>query len=134
MRSRPDFYWFLVHIGTAFWKFLIYLGPPHVYVVMLVSRFLFEWLLGLESGCPGSENSTFCNRSLAKVDFRRSWHSHDSRVHFFHDFDSFGPVFMTFVVLETGSKFDDFSKSPWIHPDPATILVEGNALVFGPRF
>ena len=49
---------------------------------MLVSRFLFLMIFGSESGCLGLENQAFGKGGIAKINFRRNWISHDSRVHF----------------------------------------------------
>ena len=45
----------LLDLGIPFWKFFGYLGQK-MYIFMLVSRRLFQWLLGCKSGCPGLEN------------------------------------------------------------------------------
>ena len=38
---------------------------------------------------------------------------------------------MTLDALETGLRFNDFSRLPGGPPDPAPFLVEGNGVLFG---
>ena len=47
-----------------------------------ISRLLFLMFFGSESGCVGLENQEFGKGRIAKINFRRSWISHDSRVNF----------------------------------------------------
>ena len=51
-------------------------------IFMLVSKLLLLMVFGCESACSGLEKFGFCNGGIAKVNFRRSWNSHDSMIHF----------------------------------------------------
>ena len=51
-------------------------------MLMLASRFLLLIIFGSESGCLGLKNQAFGIGSIPKINFRRSWISHDSRVYF----------------------------------------------------
>ena len=66
-------------------------------------------IFGSEAGCLGLENQAFDKEGIAKINFCRNWISHDSRVNFSWFWVALGPIFMNFVALETGLKFDDFS-------------------------
>ena len=83
---------------------------------MLVSRFLFLMSLGSGSGCLGLENQKSGKGAIAKIIFRRSCIPHDSRVHFSWFWVCLVPIFMTFVALETGLKFED--SSCWFRGHP----------------
>ena len=76
---------------------------------MLVSIFVLM-TCEHESGCLGLENQAFGIRDIAKKNFRRSRISNESRIHFSCFWVALGFIFMTFDGLETGSKFDDFSR------------------------
>ena len=67
-------------------------------------------IFGFESGCLGLDNQAFGKGGIAKISFCRNWISHDSRLNFSRFRVALGPVFMTFVALETGLKFDEFSR------------------------
>ena len=58
--------------------------------VVLGSRVLFLMILGFQFGSLGLENQGFGFGGIAKIIFRRSWISHDSRVHFFMILNGFG--------------------------------------------
>ena len=60
----------------------------------------------------------FGKGGIAKIDFNSNWFSHDSRLHFSWFWVALGPIFMTFVALETCLKLDDSSRSSWVHPGP----------------
>ena len=65
-------------------------------------------ILGSESGCLGWENQAFGKGGIAKINFCTNWIFHDSRVNFSLFLVALGPIFMVFVALETGLKFDEF--------------------------
>ena len=89
-----------------------------VYPVMLVSMSLFLMIGGFESGCLGLDNQAVGMRCIAEINFRSSWISHDSSVHFSVFWVAFGPIFMTFVALETGFKMITFQSDSGVTPDP----------------
>ena len=75
---------------------------------MLVSRFLFLVIFGTESRCLGLGNKHWAKGVLKNTTFRKNRISHDSPVNF--SWVVLGPIFMSFVALETSLKFDDFSR------------------------
>ena len=76
---------------------------------MLVSRFLFLLISGTESGCLGLENKHLAREVLRKSTFAAMGFLMIPGS-IFHDFwVALGPIFMTFVALETGLESDDFS-------------------------
>ena len=81
-----------------------------MYFFMVVSRFLFLTIFGSESGCLrfSKPNQASGSRSIAKIEFHRSWILYDSRV-IFLILSGLGNHFMTFVALASGLTFDDFS-------------------------
>ena len=97
---------FMDPILTAFWA----PWTKNLCLFMLVSSFFFLMVFGSESGCLGLENKhlawDFLQQStFAEIGFLMLPGSS------FHDFGwPSGPIFMTFVALETGLKFDDFSR------------------------
>ena len=105
-----DLYRFLVDLGTPFSKLFGFLGPKKVYLFMLVFRLLFLMIFGFGFGCLGLQNQAFGKGDIAKNSFQRSWNSNDSMVHFLWFWVFFGPICMVFFALETGLRFDEFSR------------------------
>ena len=66
----------------------------------------------------GLENQAFGKGCIAKINFHRNSIYHDPRVHFLLFWVALGPIFITFVALETGSKIDTFSYDFECIPDP----------------
>ena len=92
--------------------------PPEQQNKMLtvISRLLFMMLFASESEFLGLKGQAFGKGGIAKMNFRSSWISYDSRVHFSLFWVALGPIFMTLVALETGLKFDAYSGCFWFHP------------------
>ena len=67
-------------------------------------------IVGSEFECLGLQKQVFGNGGIAKINFRRNWISYDSRVNFSWFWVALGPIFMAYVALEIGLKFDDFSS------------------------
>ena len=80
--TGKDTFGFGVDLGSHFESFLGTFGPRKVFLFMLTSRLLVLMVFGFESGCLGWENQAFGKGSIAKINFRRNWISHDSRVNF----------------------------------------------------
>ena len=76
---------------------------------MLASMPFLLMIFESESGCLGLENHVFGLGSSATIIFHRSWISHDARVELSLFEVALGPVFITFVALETRLKFGEFS-------------------------
>ena len=74
-----------------------------MYFALLASRLLFLMIFRCESGCLEMENQAFGKRGIAKINFRRSWISHDDMVHFFMLLGGLTTNFMIFLFLEIGS-------------------------------
>ena len=126
VRSRLGFYWFLVDLGDPFREVFGNIWTEKHNFFTFVSRLLFLMIWGSESGCLGSENQAFGKEGIAKINFCRNWISNDSRVNFLWFWVALGPIFMSFVGLETGLKFDEFSGWFWGHPrscDPSGFTV-----------
>ena len=71
-------------------------------------------------GRAGIWHKKYCKNQLSQMlEFSKS------RGPFFMILGGLGTIFMTFVALETGLTFDDFSEDSCVTPDPATILVGG---------
>ena len=87
-----------------------------VYFPMLISMFLFWFLLGLNLVFWNSKTS-FWQEKYCKNNFHRSWISHDSRVEFSCFRVAFELIFMTFAALETGLKLDDFQGDSGVTPE-----------------
>ena len=85
-----------------------HLGKKGV-LFMLASSLFVLVIFESESGCLGLKNEAFGKGGIPKSDFRSTWISHDSMVHFSRFWVALGPIFMILGALETGSKFDDFS-------------------------
>ena len=82
VRSRLGFYRFLVDLGDPFREIFGYIWTEKHDFFISISRLLFLMIFGSESGCLGLENQAFGKGGIAKINFRRNWISHDSRVHF----------------------------------------------------
>ena len=65
-------------------------------------------IFGSEFGCLGLQKQAFGKGGIAKISFRRNWISYDSSVDFSYFGAALGPIFMIFVALEAGLKFDEF--------------------------
>ena len=109
MRSRLGFYQFLVDLGDPFREIFGSIWTEKHDFFIFISRLLFLMIFGSESGCLGLENQAFGKGGIAKINFYRNWISNDSRVDFSGFWVALRPIFMIFVGLETGLKFDDFS-------------------------
>jgi hypothetical protein len=116
VRSRLGFYRFLVDLGNAFKQIFEYIWTEKHDLFESNSRLFFLMIFGSEYGCRGLENQAFGKGGIAKINFRINWISYDSRVHFKWFWVALVLIFMTFVALETGSKFDRFSEWFWGHP------------------
>ena len=68
----------------------------------------------------GLKNQAFGKGRIAKINFRRNWISHDSRVNLLGCWVAFGPIFMIFVALEIDLKVNEFSGDSGVIPDPET--------------
>ena len=82
--GSTDFRWFLMDLNRfrdPIWK-VFWMPWTKKCVVMLISRLIFHIIIGFEFECLGLENQAFGMRSIATINFRRSWISHSSRVHF----------------------------------------------------
>ena len=112
VRSRLGFYWFLVDLGDPLREIFGYIWIEKHHFFAFISRLLLLMIWGSESGCLGSENQAFGKEGIAKINFCRNWISHVSRVNFSWFWVALGPIFMTYVALETGLKFDGFSWLP----------------------
>jgi len=130
VRSRLGFYRFLVDLVVEpFRKIFGYIWSEKRICFASISRLSFLMFLGPESGCLGLEKHAFGKGGIAKSSFHRNWISLDSSVHFSWFWMSLGPIFMIFVALETGMKFDEFSRWFWGQPrswDPPCGMVPGH--------
>ena len=122
-----DFIDFLMILGTYSESFFGIFGSKKKlfsYFVQVAFSVAFE----SKFGCLGLEKQAFGMEGIAKINFRRNWISCDSRVDFSWFWVALGPLFMAFVVLETGSKIDEFSRWFWGHPRswaPSGVVVIG---------
>ena len=107
--SRLGFYRFFVDLGDPFWELLGYFWSKKEFFFISISRLLFLMIFGSKFGCLGLQKQGFGMEGIAKINFRRNWISHDSRVDFSWFWVALGPIFMVFVALEIGSKIDEFS-------------------------
>ena len=82
VRSRLDFINFFVDLGDPFIKIFGYIWTEKHDFFISISRLLFLMILGSESRCLGLENQAFGKGGIAKINFCRTWISHDSMVHF----------------------------------------------------
>ena len=80
-----------------------------MYLFMLDPRFRILITFGSGSGCLGLQKQAFGKGCIAKINFQRSWNSHDFMVLFLCFWVALGPIFLALVGLETGLKFDEFS-------------------------
>ena len=69
---------------------------------------------------------------MQKPTCHRCRDSVDSRFSFSCFLVALGPVFMTFVTLDSGLKIYDFQCDSGVIPDPESELVEGKLLIPGP--
>ena len=77
----------------------------------------FLMIFGSESGCLGLENQAFGMRCVAKIHFRRSWMSHDSRVYFFYFgwlWDQFSWVWLSWRLALDLMTFHVYFEAPQI--------------------
>ena len=116
LRSRLGFYRFLVDLGDPFREIIWSIWTEKHDFFIFISRLLFLLIFRSESGFLGLENQVFGKGGISKINFCRNWISNDSRVDFSGFWVALGPIFMILVGLETGLKFDDFSKWFWVHP------------------
>jgi len=112
------FGWFRGPILRVFWTLL---DQKRRFFISF-SRLFFLETLGFEIGRLGLQEQAFGMGCIAKINFRRSWSSHDSRVCFSWFWLAWGPIFLTFVALETGSKFNVLPRWFWGHPDPGNTF------------
>ena len=82
LRPRLGFYRFLVDLGDPFREIFGYIWTEKHDLFESIFRLLFLMIFGSESGCLGLENQAFGKGGIAKINFRRSWITHDSRIHF----------------------------------------------------
>ena len=68
-------------LGTPSGELFKHIGPTNVFVHASPQVF-FLVTFGSESGCLGFEKQAFGKGGTAKINFRRNWISHDSKVHF----------------------------------------------------
>ena len=111
-RILSIFWWFRGPILRVFWTLL---DQKRRFFISF-SRLFFLETLGFEIGRLGLQEQAFGMGCIAKINFCRNWISNDSRVDFSWFWVALRPIFMIFVGLETGLKFDDFSGWFWGHP------------------
>ena len=103
---------------------------------IFISRLLFLMIFWSEFGCLGVQKQAFGMDGIAKNNFRRNWISYNSRFDFSSFWVALGPIFMAFVVLETGLKIDGFSGVPGGAPELRQCTSEtwstGNGITHDP--
>ena len=79
-------------------------------LLMLVSRLLSLVIFGSEAGCLGLEKQAFGKECIAKSTFIEIEFLMMPGLLFSRFFAALGQIFMTFVALENGLRFDNFSE------------------------
>ena len=98
----------LVDLVTAFSEVFVYIAAKHVHILVLVSRFLFQRIFARDLDVWHWRSKYLSWDVLQKTIFAEVGIL-TIPGSIFHDFGWPGPFFMSFVALETGSKFDKFS-------------------------
>ena len=127
VRSRAGFCRFFDDLGDPFWELFGHSSTKKNFIS--ISTLFFLLVFRSKFRCLGLEKHAFGMEGIAKINFRRNWISYDSRVDFSWFRVALGPIFMIFVALETGMKFDEFSRWSWGHPRskaPARLRVNGS--------
>ena len=128
VRSRLGFCRFFVDLGDPFREIFGYIWTEKHGFFISISRLSFLIIFWSESGCPGLENHAFGKGGIAKFNFCTNWISYDTRFNFSWFLVALGPIFIAFVALGTGLKFDEFWGWFWGHPrswEPSGLVVIG---------
>ena len=77
-----DFIDFFNDLGDPFGELFGYFWTKKEDFFISISRLFFLIIFGSEIGWLGLQKQAFGIEGIAKINFRRNWISHDSRVHF----------------------------------------------------